>query len=65
MFAGNIYNELAIQDKTGAIIISIGQSGLYGFLPIGTEILIDLKDLYIGNYGKQAQIGVPTKMLKV
>ena len=50
--AGNIYNELAIQDKTGAIIVSVGQSGLYGFLPIGTEILIDLKDLYIGNYGK-------------
>ncbi|WP_455084964.1 DUF5689 domain-containing protein [Prevotella pallens] len=62
--AGNIYNELAIQDKTGAIIISIGQRGIYGFLPIGTEILIDLKDLYIGNYGKQAQIGVPTKNAK-
>lgn len=62
--AGNIYNELAIQDKTGAIIISIGQSGIYGFLPIGTEILIDLKNLYIGNYGKQAQIGVPTKNAK-
>ena len=27
--AGNIYNELAIQDKTGAIIVSVGQSGLY------------------------------------
>ena len=62
--AGNIYNELAIQDKTGAIIVSVGQSGLYGFLPIGTEILIDLKDLYIGNYGKQAQVGVPTKNAK-
>lgn len=58
--AGNIYQELAVQDKTGAIILSIAQGGLYGPLPVGTEILVSLKDLYIGNYGKQAQIGVPT-----
>ena len=62
--AGNIYNEIVIQDKTGAIIISTGQSGVYAILPIGTEILVDLKDLYVGNYGKQAQIGVPTKNAK-
>ena len=62
--AGNFYNEIALQDKTGAIIVSVGQSGLYGILPIGTEVLIDLKDLYIGNYGKQAQIGVPTMNAK-
>ncbi len=58
---GNIYNEIAIQDKTGAIIISVAQGGLYSFLPIGTEILVNLKDLYVGNYGLQAQIGVPTR----
>lgn len=57
---GNIYNELALQDSTGAIIISIAQGGLYSFLPAGTEILVDLKGLYVGNYGLQAEIGVPT-----
>lgn len=57
---GNIYNELAIQDSTGAIILSIAQGGLYGFLPVGTEILVDLNGLYVGNYGLQAEIGVPT-----
>ena len=31
---GNIYSELAIQDKTSAIIISIAQGGLYGPLPL-------------------------------
>lgn len=56
---GNIYNEVAIQDATGAIIVAVSQSGMYGYLPEGTEILISLKDLYIGNYGKQAEIGVP------
>lgn len=57
---GNIYNEIAIQDKTGAILLSVGEGGLYGFLPVGTEVLIDLKDLYVGNYGMQPEIGVPT-----
>ena len=58
---GNIYQELALQDATGAIIVSVAQGGLYGPLPIGTEILVSLKDLYVGNYGKQAQIGIPSK----
>lgn len=57
---GNIYNEIAIQDSTGAIILAVAQGGLYGFLPVGTEILVDLKGLYVGNYGLQAEIGVPT-----
>lgn len=58
---GNVYQELALQDATGAIIVSVAQGGLYGALPVGTEILVSLKDLYVGNYGKQAQIGVPSK----
>ena len=58
---GNIYQELALQDATGAIIVSVAQGGLYDPLPVGTEILVSLKDLYVGNYGKQAQIGMPSK----
>lgn len=56
---GNLYNEIAVDDGTGAIIIAISQGGLFGTLPVGAEVLIDLKDLYIGNYGKQAEIGTP------
>ena len=56
---GNLYNEISLQDETGAIIIAISEGGIWGYLPIGTEIVVDLKDLYIGNYGLQAQIGVP------
>ncbi len=29
------------------------------FLPVGLELLLDLKGLYIGTYGYQHQIGVP------
>ena len=56
---GNLYNEISLQDETGAIIIAISEGGIWGYLPIGTETVVDLNDLYIGNYGLQAQIGVP------
>ena len=58
--SGNIYNEVAIQDETGAILIEIQQGGLYGYLPIGAEILVDLKGLCVGNYRMQPQIGMPS-----
>lgn len=54
---GNLYNMVSIEDATGAITISVSQGGTNGFLPVGQEILVALKDLYIGGYRKQAQIG--------
>ena len=56
---GNIYNEVSIDDGTAAFIICIAQGGLYGYLPVGQEILVSLKDLYIGAYGQQGEIGTP------
>ena len=56
---GNIYNEVFIDDGTGAFIVCIAQGGIYGFLPVGQEILVNLKDLYIGAYGQQGEIGTP------
>jgi len=55
----NIYKQFMIADETGAIIISVNQNGMHGFLPEGQEIVIDLKDLFIGGYRKQPQIGQP------
>ena len=55
----NIYNEVSIDDGTGAILICISQGGLFSYLPVGQEIVVDLKGLYIGGYGKQAVIGMP------
>lgn len=54
---GNIYNEISVQDETGAILICINQSGLYGSLQEGQQILISLKGLMIGGYGMQPEIG--------
>lgn len=56
---GNIYSEIALQDSTGAIIVAISEGGICGYLPVGTEILINLQGLYVGNYGMQAEIGTP------
>lgn len=54
---GNLYNEVSLQDNSGAIIVAINKSGLYGLLPVGQQVVINLKDLYIGGYGTQAEIG--------
>ena len=56
---GNIYNQVAIEDGTGSIIICIAQGGLFGQLQVGREILVELQDLYIGSYGQQPEIGTP------
>lgn len=60
--SGNIYNEVAIQDETGAILIEIQQGGLYGYLPVGAEIIVELNGLCVGNYRMQPQIGMPSKV---
>ena len=54
---GNLYKQISIQDHTGAIIVGINGSNLYPYMPVGQQLLIILKGLYIGGYRKQAQIG--------
>jgi len=55
----NLYKQFALQDETGAIIVAVNQSGIHGYLAEGQEIVIALKDLYIGGYRKQPEIGQP------
>lgn len=56
----NIYNEVAVEDESGeGLIICISKGGLFGILPVGQEILVNLKGLYIGIYGNNVQIGTP------
>lgn len=54
---GNIYKQIVVQDATGAMIVGINGTGLFPFLSVGQQILIDLKDLCIGGYGQQTQLG--------
>lgn len=54
---GNIYKQIVVQDATGAMIVGINGTGLFPFVSVGQQILIDLKDLCIGGYGEQPQLG--------
>jgi len=53
----NLYNEISLQDNSGAIIVAINKGGLAGLLPVGQQVVFSLKGLYIGGYGSQAEIG--------
>ena len=53
----NLYNEISLQDNSGAIIVAINKGGLAGLLPVGQQVVFSLKGLYIGGYGTQAEIG--------
>ena len=54
---GNLYKQITIQDATGAMIVGINTTGLFPYLSVGQQILIDLNGLCIGGYGQQAQLG--------
>ena len=54
---GNLYKQISVQDPTGAIIVGINGSNLYPYMPVGQQLLINLKGLHIGGHRKQAQIG--------
>ena len=54
---GNIYKQISVQDETGGIIIGINATDQFAFMPVGQKLLINLKGLYIGGYGGQAQLG--------
>ena len=54
---GHIYKQIVVQDATGAMIVGINGTGLFPFVSVGQQILIDLKDLCIGGYGQQTQLG--------
>ena len=54
---GNCYKYLTIQDETGGIQIKIDNSSLYPKYQIGQRIYVECKDLVIGDYRKNRQLG--------
>lgn len=53
----NIYKQITVQDETGGIIIGINGSDQGACMLVNQKLLISLKDLCIGGYGEQAQLG--------
>ncbi len=55
--SGNFYKQFVIQDSTGAIPVLVNKSGLYTDYPIGRKVYVKCKDLVLGQYGKNLQLG--------
>lgn len=54
---GNCYKYLTIQDETGGIQIKVDNSSLYPKYQIGQRLFVECKDLVIGDYRKNKQLG--------
>ena len=54
---GNCYKYLTIQDETGAIMIKVDNTHLYPKYSIGQRIYVECRDMVIGDYRKNKQLG--------
>lgn len=54
--SGNFFRQIAIQDATGGIIVRINSNGLFNDYPVGRELFIRLKGLYIGDFNGLYQL---------
>jgi hypothetical protein len=53
----NFYKSLAVQDSTGGITIRMDGIKLTANYPVGRKLAINLKGLWLGDYGKLIQLG--------
>ena len=57
--SGNLYKVMYIQDETGGIGISLDASSLATNYRVGQEIVLNLKNRWIGKYNGQYLLGYP------
>jgi hypothetical protein len=55
--SGNYYQQISMQDSTGGLILRLAGSNLNTVYPVGREIFVKVKDLYMGEYGGMLQLG--------
>ena len=56
---GNIYKQIYISDGTAGLTVSIDQSSIYTKYRIGQEVVIPMKDYFIGKFNGLLCLGVP------
>lgn len=64
--SGNLYQKLVLSELTPegevqTIYLSIKNTNLYSYFPLGCSVHVNLKGLWIGNYGYVPTIGTPYK----
>jgi len=55
--SGNFYKEIVIQDSTGGIVLLLNGYDLYTDYPVGRQLFIKAKGLYLGDYSGLIQLG--------
>jgi hypothetical protein len=55
--SGNLYKSLVIQDESGGILIRLEGTSLYTTYPIGQEVFVKCKGLFLGDYNNLIQLG--------
>jgi hypothetical protein len=55
--SGNYYQQIAIQDPTGGILLRLGSANLYNTYPVGRKLFVKVKGLYLGQYNGTLQLG--------
>jgi len=58
--SGNYFKTLIIQDETAGIELKINTTDLYNDYPIGQQIFVQLKGLFLGDFRGVTQIGGTT-----
>ena len=55
--SGNLYKTVVIQDATGGITLLLGGNNLFNYYPVGKELFVNCKGLYLGDYNRVIQLG--------
>ena len=55
--SGNYYQQIAIQDATGGVLLRLGSFNLFNNFPVGRKVFVKLKGLYLGQYNGTLQFG--------
>lgn len=55
--SGNYYQQIAIQDSTGGILLRLAGSNLFNNYPVGRQLFVKCKGLYLGQYNGTLQLG--------
>ncbi|MBL7731736.1 MAG: hypothetical protein JNM88_11210 [Chitinophagaceae bacterium] len=55
--SGNYYQQIAIQDSTGGVLLRLAGSNHFNNYPVGRKVFVKLKGLYLGQYAGTLQFG--------
>ena len=54
---GNYYQQIALQDATGGVLLRLAGNNLFNQYPVGRKLFVKLKGLYLGQYNGTLQFG--------